>query len=176
MSFINGEMRLNLGGFYTEGQGFVDGLSRTNTNLTLNAGTTITTELNEDSYLTAGYNINRLNNSFEDDERVSTTQIVHNLSLDFALELNPVWRFESRFNYGIYDANQLVNESQSIPDLAVQLEIRPFKKVGHYFRLSGSDLFDQNTIIRRNVGQFTTTETTATGLGRYFLGTFFYKL
>lgn len=175
MDFINGEFKAGVGMFGSQGQGFVDGFTRVNRNLTLDANASVTTELNEDSYLTVGYNFNRLNNSFQDNESVSTTQIIHNISADLALEFNPKWRFETRFNYGIFAANDFT-EQQVIPDMVLSLEIRPFRKKGHYVRLSGSDLFDQNTIVNRSINQFSTNETTANGLGRYFLATFFYKL
>ncbi|NJC24990.1 TonB-dependent receptor [Neolewinella antarctica] len=175
MAFINGQTEMGFSTNYNQGQGFVDGLDRTNTNLTLSGNIDITTELNDDSYLTIGYDLTNLRNSFEDVETVTTMQTIHYLSADFALELNPVWRLETRFGYNIYAANDF-SEQQTIADMRLGLEIRPFKKAGHYVKLTGSDLFDQNTVIDRNVGQFVTTETTSNSLGRYFLATFFYKL
>lgn len=175
MNFINGQFKANVNGYGSQGKGFVDGIERLNRNVTVNAEVGVTTELNDDSYVTVGYRITNLRNTFEDEEKVTTTQLIHDISTDVALEFSPIWRFESRFAYGIYAANDFALQ-QTIPDLRVSLELRPFKKKGHYVRISGSDLFDQNTIVRRNVSQFVTTETTSNGLGRYFLATFFYKL
>ena len=176
MNFINGELRLNANGSLARGNGIVDDLLRLNTSRSYTLDANITTELNEDSYIKAGYSFNSFNNSFEDaDETTSTTQLTDNLSLAFELEVSPKWRFESRFLYAIYRATDFSPE-QTIPDLRLSLELRPFKTAGHYLRLSASDLFNQNTIINRNVGQFSTVETTANGLGRYYLATFHYKL
>jgi hypothetical protein len=91
------------------------------------------------------------------------------------LEVSTKWRFESRFLYSIYEGNNF-SERQTIPDLRLSFEYRPFSAKRHFLRVSASDLFNQNTIINRSVGQFSTTETTADGLGRYFLLTFHYKL
>ncbi|MEO0732557.1 MAG: TonB-dependent receptor [Bacteroidota bacterium] len=175
MNFINGELRLigNVNG--SRGEGFVDGESQVNTNLTYSVKANLTTELNEDSYLKVGYDLTRFRNSFEDDASPTTTQTTHNFLGQFELEVSPKWRFESRFLYSIFAANEFAAE-QTIPDLRLSLEVRPFRKAGHFFRLSASDVFNQNTIVNRSVNSFVTTETTSDGLGFYFLGTFHYKL
>lgn len=173
---INGELRLEANGFLTQGNGIVDDVLRINTSTSYTLGANLTTELNEDSYIKAGYDFNNFTNSFQGGrDDANTTQLTDNFTLAFELEVSPKWRFESRFLYAIYRETDF-SEQQAIPDLRLSLELRPFKSKGHFLRLSGSDLFNQNTIVNRNVGQFSTTETTANGLGRYFLATFHYKL
>ncbi|MEM6771242.1 MAG: hypothetical protein AAF597_11715, partial [Bacteroidota bacterium] len=122
-----------------------------------------------------GYDRNNFTNSFSGERSVTTTQITNNFLLQFELEVSPRWRFESRFRYSIFEATDF-GEEQTIPDLRLSLELRPFKQQRHFIRLSASDLFNQNTIINRSVNQFSTVETTANGLGRYYLATFYYKL
>ena len=175
MNVINGQMEFGLNGNFFQGQGFVDNLTRVNTNVRLAGNVNLTTEFNEDSYLTVGYDVSNSSNTFKDAEEVTTTQLIHNISADLGLEFSPTWRFETRFAYNIFAANEFAPE-QDIADMRVSLEIRPFKKAGHYMRLSGSDLFNQNAVIDRRVNQFVTTTTRSTALGRYFLATFFYKL
>lgn len=178
MNFIDGELRLNANTGSSRGEGFVDGVSQINTTTTIGAGANITTEFNEDSYLKVGYDLNNYRNAFEGDgntESTTTTQVTHNLLAQFELEVSPKWRFESRFLYSIYEATNF-SAQQTIPDLRLSLEIRPFRKKRHFFRVSASDIFNQNTIINRSVNSFVTTETTSNGLGRYFLGTFHFKI
>ncbi|MEL7161208.1 MAG: outer membrane beta-barrel protein, partial [Bacteroidota bacterium] len=175
MNFINGELRLkgNVNG--SRGVGFVDEVSQVNTSISTSAGISVTTELNEDSYILVGYDLSRFVNSFEGDGSPTTGQTTHDLLGQFELEVSPKWRFESRFLYSIFAANDFA-AAQNIPDLRVSLELRPFRKKGHFIRFSASDLFNQNTIVRRSVQPFVTTETTADGLGRYYLATFHYKI
>ena len=176
MNFISGELRLEAGGSVGRGNGIVDDVLRINTSVNYNLNANLTTELNEDSYIKAGYTFNSFSNSFEGGRSdANTTQLSDNFTLAFELEVSPKWRFESRFLYAIYRATEFSPE-QTIPDLRLSLELRPFSAKRHFLRLSASDIFNQNTIINRNVGQFSTTETTANGLGRYFLATFHYKL
>lgn len=175
MNFISGEMRLSARVNGSRGDGLVDGVIRENTSVSYTLGANITSELNADSYLTVGYDRNNFTNSFSGDRSVTTTQITNNFLLQFELEVSPRWRFESRFLYSIFEATEF-GEEQTIPDLRLSLELRPFKKKRHFVRLSASDLFNQNTIINRSVNQFSTIETTANGLGRYFLATFYYKI
>jgi hypothetical protein len=178
MNFIDGELRLTANVGNSRGEGFVDDVSQINTTTTTGLGANITTEFNEDSYLKFGYDLNNYKNAFEGDgsgNNTTTTQVTHNFLTQFELEISPKWRFESRFLYSIYEATNFSAE-QTIPDLRLSLEIRPFRKKRHFFRISASDLFDQNTIINRSVNSFVTTETTSNGLGRYFLGTFHFKL
>lgn len=176
MNFISGELRLEANGFVSRGNGVVDDVLRVNTSSSYTLTGNLTTELNEDSYVKAAYSFNRFTNSFEGGrEDAGTTQLTDNFTLAFELEVSPKWRFESRFLYAVYRATDF-SAQQTIPDLRLSLELRPFKTKGHFLRLSGSDLFNQNTIVNRNVGQFSTTETTANGLGRYFLATFHYKI
>lgn len=176
MNVINGELRLNANASASRGDGLVDGDIRENTTISSTIGANITSELNEDSYIKVGYDRNDFQNSFEEsDEKTSTTQTTHNFLTQFELEVSTKWRFESRFLYSIYEGNNF-SERQTIPDLRLSFEYRPFSAKRHFLRVSASDLFNQNTIINRSVGQFSTTETTADGLGRYFLLTFHYKL
>ncbi|MFK8162366.1 MAG: carboxypeptidase regulatory-like domain-containing protein [Lewinella sp.] len=178
MNFIDGELRLNAGMNGSRGQGFVDGDSQINTTISTNLGANVTTEFNEDSYLKVGYDLNNYRNSFEGEgnaQNTTTTQLTHNFLTQFELEISPKWRFESRFLYSIFAATDF-SEEQTIPDLRLSLEIRPFRKKRHFFRISASDLFNQNTIINRSVNAFVTTESTSDGLGRYFLGTFHFKI
>ena len=175
MSFINGQLELNTGTSWNRGMGFVDGAERLNTNGSVNASATVTTELNEDSYFTFGYGITNQRNSFKDEESVTTAQTFHNISVSTGLEFTKAVRFESRFAYNLYEKTSF-SPQQDIYDMVVSVEVRPFKTKGHYVRISGSDLFDQNNVVNRNVNQFVTSETSANSLGRYFLTTFFYKL
>ncbi|MEM1357688.1 MAG: hypothetical protein AAGF89_05795, partial [Bacteroidota bacterium] len=175
MNFINGELRIQANINGSRGEGFVDEVSKVNTSITSTLGANITTELNEDSYLKVGYDLRNFSNSFEDDASPTISQTTHNFLTQFELEVSPKWRFESRFLYSIFAANEFAEE-QNIPDLRLSLELRPFRKKGHFLRLSASDLFNQNTIINRSVQPFVTTETTSDGLGRYYLATFHFKL
>lgn len=175
---INGELRLqgNLNG--SRGIGFVDNVEQLNTSISTSVGANITTELNEDSYLKLGYDLNNFTNKFEGENsgrNADVSQLTHNLLAQFELEVSPKWRFESRFLYSIFAASEFSGD-QNIPDLRLSLELRPFRKKRHFFRISASDLFDQNTIINRSVSSFVTRETTSDGLGRYFLGTFHFKI
>ncbi|MEO0731251.1 MAG: TonB-dependent receptor [Bacteroidota bacterium] len=173
---INGELRLEASGYASRGTGIVEDVLRLNTSFSYTLGGNVLTELNADSYLRVGYNFNSFTNTFSGGRSdANTTQLTDNFTLAFELEVSPKWRFESRFLYAIFRETDF-GPQQTIPDLRLSLEIRPFKSAGHYFRLSGSDLFNQNTIVNRNVGQFSTTETTANGLGRYYLATFHYRL
>lgn len=175
MNFINGELRVEGSLNGSRGEGFVDTESRINTSIGYNVGANITTELNEDSYIKVGYTLNEFTNSFSGERGITTSQTTHNFLTQFELEVSPKWRFESRFLYSLFPASDFAAE-QSIPDLRLSLELRPFRKKRHFLRISASDLFNQNTIINRNVQPFVTTETTANGLGRYFLATFHYKI
>ena len=161
------------------GIGFVDGEEQLNTTISSTVGANITTELNEDSYFKFGYDLNNYSNSFESENnrgsRADISQLTHNLLAQFELEVNPKWRFESRFLYSIFAASSFADQ-EAIPDLRVSLEVRPFRKKRHFFRISASDIFNQNTIINRSVNSFVTTESTSDGLGRYFLGTFHFKI
>lgn len=175
---ISGELRVEGRINASRGDGFVDDVKQLNTSITTTVGTNITTELNADSYLKLGYDLTNFTNRFQDDNSdVSTeiNQLTHNFLTQFELEVSPKWRFESRFLYSIFTASDF-SEQETIPDLRLSLELRPFRKKRHYFRISASDLFNQNTIINRSVTSFLTTETTSDGLGRYFLGTFYYKI
>ncbi|MEM1119066.1 MAG: hypothetical protein AAGJ18_01370 [Bacteroidota bacterium] len=173
---IDSQLRLETSGYANRGQGIVDGVTRLNTSYSYNLEGNVKTEINENSYVQVGYRFNSFTNTFSGGrEDANTTQLTDNFNLNFELEVNPKWRFESRFVYAIFRATEF-SERQTLPDLVLSLELRPFKTKGHFIRLSGSDLFNQNTIINRNVGQFSTTETRANGLGRYFLATFHYKI
>jgi hypothetical protein len=174
---IQGEIRIEGGLNGSRGIGFVDGDSQLNTSISSNVGTNITAELNEDSYIKLGYTLTNFTNSFkgEDTEATNINQLTHDLLAQFELEVSPKWRFESRFLYSIFAASDFA-AAQNIPDLRLSLELRPFRKKAHFFRISASDIFNQNTIVNRNVGNFVTTESTSDGLGRYFLGTFHFKI
>lgn len=174
---ISGEIRVEGGLNGSRGVGFVDGESQLNTSISSNVGTNITAELNEDSYIKLGYTLTNFTNSFEGENAQNTdiNQLTHDLLAQFELEISPKWRFESRFLYSIFAASDFA-AAQNIPDLRLSLEIRPFRKKAHFFRISASDLFNQNTIVNRRVSNFVTTETTSDGLGRYFLGTFHFKI
>jgi hypothetical protein len=174
---ISGEFRFEGGVNYSRGEGFVDDVSQINTTLNSNIGANITTEFNEDSFLKIGYTLNDFRNAFvgEADGASDINQRTHDLLAQFELEVSPKWRFESRFLYSIFAKSDFA-EATNIPDLRLSLELRPFRKKGHFFRISASDVFDQNTIINRRVSSFVTTETTSDGLGFYMLGTFHFKI
>ena len=172
---INGELNLNARGGGSRGQGFVDCQSRNNITTNYRGEISLTTELNEKSFLTTGYTYGENRNAFDDDGADVIKTVTHDLLAQFELELSKVWRFESRFNYRIFEAAAFAGAA-TIPDLQASLEIRPFKKSGHYFRLSAFDIFDQNTVISRQAQAFVTSETTSDALGLYFLGTFHYKI
>ena len=175
---INGELRVEGRINGSRGIGFVDEVEQLNTSISTTVGANITTELNEDSYLKLGYDLNNFVNQFEGENNgrnADISQLTHNLLAQFELEVSPKWRFESRFLYSIFAASAFSAE-QNIPDLRLSLEVRPFRKKRHFFRVSASDIFNQNTIINRSVTSFLTRETTSDGLGRYFLGTFHFKI
>ncbi|MCP9235442.1 TonB-dependent receptor [Lewinella sp. JB7] len=175
MAFMKGELRTNLQSNRSIGQGFVDGVARTNTSANTSGTVDLTTEFNEKSFLKAGYTYSRNVNSFDDDESVDIVTITHDLVTQFELEVSDSWRFESRFLYRIFEAASFAGAT-NIPDLQASVEIRPFKKSGHYFRMSGRDLLNQNTVINRQAQAFVTSETISDGLGRYVLATFHYQL
>jgi len=174
---INGEFRIQGGLNGSRGTGFVDDVQQLNTSISTSIGGNLTTELNEDSYLKVGYTLNRFSNTFAGDNvrSADVSQTTHDWLAQFELEVSEKWRFESRFLYSVFAASEL-SAQQSVPDLRLSLEIRPFRKQRHFFRISASDVFDQNKIVRRSVSPFVTTETTSDGLGFYMLGTFHYKI
>ncbi len=174
MDFINGELRVEANGSSSSGQGFVDGESRGNTTTNFSGGANITTEFNEKTFLKGGYTYRQSRNAFDDDESPVIKTVTHDLVGQFELEVSPKWRFETMLLYRIYEAAAFAGAT-NVPDLRASLEIRPFKKAPHYFRISSFDLLDQNTVINRQAQAFVTSETTSDALGRYFVGTFHYK-
>lgn len=172
---INGEVRLfgQLGG--SVGQGFVDNVSQTNTATNLSTGINLTTELNDNSFLTAGYTYGQNRNAFDDEDTEAIVTVTHDILAQFELEISPKWRFESRFLYRFFEEAVFAG-SADIPDLRLSLEVRPFKKAPHFFRFGVFDVFNQNTIINRQAQAFVNTETTSNALGRYFLGSFHYQI
>ena len=175
MEFIKGELRLSGSGFQSVGQGFVDGVSRTNNTNNYSGEAALTTEFNEKSFLTAGYTYARNINSFEDSETADIVTVTHDIVTQFELEVSEKWRFESRFLYRLF-ADAGFAQRINVPDLRASVEIRPFKKAGHYFRLSGQDLLNTNRVVSRNAQPFVTTETESNGLGLFVLATFHYQL
>ena len=175
MAFINGEFRANLNTNGSIGQGFVDGVARTNTSRNTSGSVDITTELNEKSFIKAGYTYSQNLNKFDDEESVDITTVTHDITTQFELEVSPKWRLETRFQYRIFEAASFAGAT-NIPDLQASLELRPFKKAAHYFRVTAQDILNQNTIINRQAQAFVTSETRSNGLGRYFLATFHYQL
>ncbi|CAH1000540.1 hypothetical protein LEM8419_01693 [Neolewinella maritima] len=175
MDFIRGELRINGRGGGSRGQGFVDGVARTNVTTNYSGTVDLTTEFNEKSFLKLGYTYARNANSFDDEESVDIVTITHDIATQFELELSDTWRFESRFLYRVFEAAAFAGQT-NVPDLRASFELRPFKKAGHYFVLSGQDLLNQNTVINRQAQAFVTSETISDGLGRYLLATFHYSL
>ena len=175
MDFINGELRVNANTNSSRGQGFVDGVSRTNITTNYSGSIDVTTEFNEKSFLKTGYTYSRNGNRFEDEETREIITVTHDVTTQFELELNPKWRFESRLLYRFFEASAFT-AVKPIPDLRASFELRPFKKKGHYFVLSGEDLLNQNTVINRQAQAFVTSETISNGLGLYVLATFHYQL
>lgn len=173
---LNSELRIEGRGYANTGTGIVDNVTRINTSSSYTVGGRITTEINEKSYVRIGYNFNNFTNTSSGGRSdANTSQLTDNLDLAFELEVSPKWRFESRFSYANFRETEF-SEQQQITDLRLSIEVRPFKTAGHFIRAAASDIFNQNTIVNRNVGQFSTTETTANGLGRYFLITFHYNI
>ena len=175
MEFIKGELRLGAQAYGSVGQGFVDGVARTNNTTNYSGEASVMTEFNEKSFLLAGYTYSRNVNSFEDEETVDIVTVTHDISTQFELEISDKWRFESRFLYRIFEAAAFAGQT-NVPDLRASFELRPFRKGGHYFRISGEDLLNQNTVINRQAQAFRTSETISDGLGRYVLATFHYQL
>ena len=175
MAFMNGELRANAQTNGSVGQGFVDGVARTNTSRNTSGGVDLTTELNTKSFIKAGYTYAHSVNKFDDDESVDIVTVTHDIVTQVELEFSPVWRLETQFLYRIFEAASFANAT-NIPDLQAALEIRPFKKAQHYFRITGRDLLNNNLVINRQAQAFVTTETQSNGLGRYFLATFHYQL
>ena len=174
MDVINGELRINGNTNSSRGQGFVDGVSRINITTNYSGTVDVTTELNEQSFVKAGYTYSRNGNRFDDDETEEIITITHDVTTQFELEINPKWRFESRLLYRFFEASAFA-AVDPIPDLRASIEWRPFKK-GHYFLFAGEDLLNQNTVINRQAQAFVTSETISNGLGRYLLATFHYQL
>ncbi|PPK86323.1 carboxypeptidase family protein [Neolewinella xylanilytica] len=175
MAFMNGELRANGQVNGSIGQGFVDGVARTNISRNTSGTVDITTELNEKSFLKAGYTYAHSINSFDDEESVDIVTVTHDIVTQFELEISPKWRLETQFLYRIFEEASFA-AATNIPDLQAAIEIRPFKKAGHYFRIIGRDLLNNNLVINRQAQAFVTTETQSNGLGQYFLATFNYQL
>ncbi len=175
MEFIRGELRINGNGGSSRGQGFVDGVARTNITTNYSGTIDLTTEFNEKSFLKAGYTYARNANTFDDEESVDIVTVTHDIATQFELELGDTWRFESRFLYRIFEAAAFAGQT-NIPNLRASFELRPFKTGGHYFVIAGEDLLNQNTIINRQAQAFVTSETISDGLGRYVLLSFHYQL
>ena len=175
MAFMNGEFRANANLNGSVGQGFVDGVARTNTSRNASGTVDLTTELNDKSFLKAGYTYSHNINRFDDEESVDIVTVTHDITTQFELEVSPKWRLETRFLYRMFEAASFAGAT-NIPDLQAAVELRPFKKASHYFRISAQDLLNQNTIINRQAQAFVTSETISNGLGRYFLATFHYQL
>jgi hypothetical protein len=175
MAFMKGELRMNANGGNSVGQGFVDGEARTNRTTNYSGTVDLTTEFNEKTFLKAGYTYARNANSFDDAETETIATSTHDLVTQFELEVSDFWRLETRFLYRIFDATSFA-PVDPIPDLRASIELRPFKKKGHYFIIAGEDLLNQNTVINRQAQAFVTSETISNGLGRYFLATFHYSL
>ncbi len=175
MDFIRGELRLNAEGGSSRGQGFVDGVARTNITTNYSGTVDVTTEFNEKSFLKAGYTYSRNGNRFDDGETQEIVTITHDLTTQFEFEISDVWRFESRLLYRFFEATAFA-AVDPIPDLRASFELRPFKKKGHYFVLSGEDLLNQNTVVTRQAQAFQTSERISNGLGLYVLATFHYQL
>ncbi|WP_420460173.1 carboxypeptidase regulatory-like domain-containing protein [Neolewinella sp.] len=175
MDFIRGELRVNGNGGSSRGQGFVDGVARTNITTNYSGTVDVTTEFNDKSFLKAGYTYARNSNRFDDAESQDIVTVTHDIVTQFELELTEVWRFESRFLYRIFEAAAFAGAT-NIPDLRASFELRPFKTKSHYFVIAGEDLLNQNTIINRQAQAFVTSETISNGLGRYLLATFHYSL
>lgn len=174
MEFIKGELRINGNGSSSVGQGFVEGVARTNTTTNYSGTVDVTTEFSETSFLKAGYTYARNGNRFDDDESEEIVTVTHDLVTQLEFEVGEKVRLESRFLYRIFEAAAFAGAT-NIPDLRASIEWRPFTK-GHYFLLAGEDLLNQNTVINRQAQAFVTSETVSNGLGRYFLLTFHYQL
>ena len=174
MDFMKGELRINGNGGNSVGQGFVDGVARTNTTTNYSGTVDLTTEFSETSFLKAGYTYARNGNKFDDDESPEIVTVTHDLVTQLEFEIGEKFRIESRFLYRIFEAAAFAGAT-NIPDLRASVEWRPFKK-GHYFLLAAEDLLNQNTVINRQAQAFVTSETISNGLGQYFLLTFHYQL
>ncbi|MEL6802376.1 MAG: outer membrane beta-barrel protein, partial [Bacteroidota bacterium] len=172
---INGQFSVNGTMSGNQGIGIVDGQRQDNVSNTMSVETSINTELNDDSFLTLGYEWVRNVNRFEDEDADVITTVSHDIFTKFGLEFTPAFRLEGLFTYRIFEEAGFAGAT-NIPDLGASLEWRPFKESGHFFRLNAFDLFNQNTIINRSVNAFVTQETTSDALGRFLLLTFFYKL
>ncbi|MGB3799272.1 MAG: carboxypeptidase regulatory-like domain-containing protein [Lewinella sp.] len=175
MAFMNGELRANAQTNGSIGQGFVDGIARTNTSRNTRGTIDLTTELNTKSFIKAGYTYAHNVNKFDDEESVDIVTVTHDIVTQVEVEFSPKWRLETQFLYRIFEEASFA-AATNIPDLQAALEIRPFKTAGHYFRITARDLLNQNTVINRQAQAFVTSETQSNGLGRYFLATFNYQL
>lgn len=172
---LNGEISAGVNTNNSRGLGIVDQVTRTNIANNLGAEFSLNTELNENSYVTLGYEWNRNVNRFEDDRTESVITVSHDIFTKLGLEFSPRWRLEGLFTYRIYEAASFTGAT-NISDLQLNLEVRPFKTAPHFFRLSAFDLFNQNTVVNRYVDNFVSSETTSDALGRYLLLSFHYKI
>ena len=99
------------------------------------------------------------------------------------------WTFSHNININItktlvlkYDIDYIINNglansvSRNLTLMNASLEKQLFKKKNGIFKLSGYDLFKQNTNISRNVSANSITDTRTNKLTRYFLLSFTYRL
>ena len=81
-----------------------------------------------------------------------------------------------------YDIDYIINNglansvSRNLTLMNASLEKQLFKKKNGIFKLSGYDLFKQNTNISRNVSANSITDTRTNKLTRFFLLSFTYRL
>lgn len=158
---------------YNNNVGFIDSEKNIGKNWVFSQGARFRISLDEliDTEINTNYTVNSTVNSITDQSLVNTNAQTWNVGLNGKNYLWTNWTlgydFTKAFNKGF---SSTIKSNPKI--LNVYLERRFMKKNMATIRLSGLDLFDENTGIARNVSANAITDTRTNRLSRYFLLSF----
>jgi hypothetical protein len=119
------------------------------------------------------YSLNRSRYSLDDNQDIdySSWVFTSNSRLDIKGGFILRYDFEYILNQGLAEG---VNQNVALLNASIEKTI--FKKQNGFIRLSGFDIFNQNTNISRTVTASSITDTKTNRLTRYFMLTFTYRL
>jgi hypothetical protein len=119
------------------------------------------------------YSLNRSRYSLDDNQDIdySSWVFTSNSRLDIKGGFILRYDFEYILNQGLAEG---VNQNVALLNASIEKTI--FKKKNGFIRLSGFDIFNQNTNISRTVTASSITDTKTNRLTRYFMLTFTYRL
>lgn len=163
----NGQLRL------TSSPASINGVISNSKHTAYQARLKLSKSINDKSFLSLSYEKGWKINNFNNDAQLIRNNF-SNLSGMMQLEFAPSWRIETELGYTKYNS-----EFESSQDLLVwnaSLEIRPFKKLAHYFMITANDLLNSNTTINQEVMPFLTRTRRANALGRYVMLSLHWKL